>query len=239
MAQACAQAANNFGWQVISYPAEQFAILNVPLTENAQQVQFVMNALTGAWCRFLGWNANVFEIYNNLLYFGDDSGSVNQAYEGGLDLDQPIAADMQCAFNWFDDPGRTKRMTMIQPLLTASGAIQPLLSVDADFATSTAVAPITILQGGALWDVALWDVATWPEASIIITNWDSVDALGHALAVRMRVNVSGTEPGVTLEGFDFGKFDTAEFDAFPVSGGSAPILQVNAFNAIMELGGFI
>lgn len=234
MAQACAQAQNNFGWQLISYPAQQLAVLNVPLVENVVQVQFVMDALTGAWCRFTGWNANCFEIYNENLYFGDNNGNVRLAYTGGLDFDQPIVANMQCAYNYFNDPGRTKRMTMVQPLLVASGILTPSISVDEDFGVSTSLAPISIITGGALWDVALWDAALWPDNQTTITDWLSVEAIGHALAVHMQVNVGSGLPGFGI--FDVSEFDDGEFDG---SGAPAPTLQVNAFNAIMEFGGFI
>lgn len=231
------QAMNNFGWQVISYPAQQLAIINVPLTTNVQQVQLVMNALTGAWCLFTGWNANNFEIFNDDLYFGGNDGTVNLAYSGGLDLATPIAADMQCAFNYFDDPGRTKRMTMVQPLMVAGGNITPTLAVDEDFAISTAEAPITILVGGAVWDVAIWDEAVWPAGSIVVKNWQSVEAIGHALAIHMTVNVTTTTQYVASGEFDVGQFDSAVFDQGLSN--IPPQLQVNAFNAIMEMGGFV
>ena len=124
---------------------------------------------------------------------------------------------------------------MIQPLLRASGSIDPTLQVDVDFATSTSVAPISIIQGGALWDYAVWDIATWPEPIINITDWRSVDALGKALAVRMKVNVA-TSTFLGLGLFDLSLFDTAVFDG---SAGSQQVLQVNAFMAIMEMGGFV
>jgi len=230
--------ANNFGWQLINFPAQTLALLNVPVTENVQQIQCVMNTLTGAWTQFNGWNANCFEIYNDQLYFGDNTGGVQLAYSGGLDGLRPISADMQCAYNWFEDPGRTKRMTMIQPLMVASGSITPFLEVDEDFGASTAAAPVSILQGGALWDTAKWDTAIWPQPTVTITNWLSAQAIGHALAVRMKVNVQGVTPPVAIGEFDFAVFDTAIFDG-TFSPGAALVLQINAFNAIIEMGAYV
>lgn len=230
-------AMSNFGWQVIAFPAQQLGIVNVPLTVNSQQIQLVMNALTGAWCRFTGWNANCFEIFNDNLYFGGNDGTVNLAYSGGLDLAAPIAANMQCAFNYFDDPGRLKRMTMVQPLLVAGGSITPTISVDQDFGTSTTIAPITILVGGAVWDVAIWDTAIWPAATQVVNNWLSVEAMGHALAIHMNVNVSTQAVTNNFGTFDIGTFDNAQFDTSATN--IAPSLQVNAFNTIIELGGFV
>jgi hypothetical protein len=227
---------SNFGWQLCSFPLQQLLILNVPTATNSTQVQAVMNSLTGAWCQFNGWNANVFEIYNNNLYWGDNVGNINQGYVGSSDLFNTISADMQCAFNYFDDPGRIKRATMVQPLLTASGSITPFMGVDTDFGTSTVSAPVSTFSGGALWDVALWDVALWPSGSVNLINWLSVEAIGHALAIRMKINFSsGVSTGDGV--FDLGTFDNAKFDEGLTT--STPLLQVNAFNAIMEMGGYI
>jgi hypothetical protein len=241
MASAVQIAGNNFGWQLVSFPGQQLAILNVPLVENMTAVQYVMNVLTGAWCRFTQWNANCFEIYKDNLYFADSDGNVWLAYSGGLDYNQPIPADMQCAFSYFDDPGRTKHMTMVQPLLVASGNITPFITVDEDFAANTAESPITILTGsGALWDVAVWDVDKWSEPGTTVKDWLSAEAIGHALAVRMKVNIASSPIGdvATFGIFDQAFFDSALFDQASTLG-PAPTLQVNAFNTIMELGGFI
>lgn len=237
MAQAAQTASNNFGWQFITYPLQQLAFLNVPLTTGVQQVQYVMNTLTGAWCQFSGWNANCFELFNDNLYFGGNDGTVNQAYAGGLDLSTPIAADMQCAFNWFDDPGRTKRMTMVQPLMTAAGTVTPTIAIDEDFATSTAVATVSILAGGSLWDQAIWDTDAWAGGSITVIPWLSVQAIGHALAIHMTVNITPQSVLTNVGEFDIGVFDTAVFDQGITT--QAPTLKINAFNAILEMGGFI
>jgi len=229
----------NFGWQLMSYPLQTLLFLNIPIATNSNQVQYVMNTLTGAWCQFTGWNANCFEIFNNELYFGDNTGNVALAYMGGSDLFATINADMQCAFNYFDDPGRTKRMTLLQPLLTVSGPITPTLGVDVAFSTSTTTAPVSGFgTAGSLWDVSLWDRALWPIGLVYETNFLSVNALGHALAVRMKINFISTSTTQASVGvFDLGTFDNAVFD-----GGLSsinPILQVNVFNAVLEMGGYI
>ena len=226
----------NFGWQLTTYPNEQLLILNIPNTENSEQEQNVMNTITGAWTKFTGWNANCFEIFNNDLYFGGNDGTVNWAYQGGLDLDQPITAEMQCAYNYFDDPGRTKRMTMVQPLFTSGGSVTPSIAVDEDFQTSSVSAPVQLITGNVLWDVAEWDVDDWPAETVSSKNWLSVQAIGHALAIHMKVNVT-THTDISQGEFDVSTFNSAQFDA--TLDNATPILQVNAFNAIMELGGFI
>lgn len=237
MATATAMGLNLFGWQLITFAPQQLAILNVPQVENETQVQYVMNTLTGAWCQFTGWNANCFEVYNNVLYFGGNSGDVNQCFVGSSDFTSPILADLQCAYNYFDSPGRLKRMTMIQPFLTAAESVTPFLSVDEDFQIQTQSAPVQILNGGALWDVAIWDQANWFGQTVQTTSWLSAEALGHALAVHMTVNIATTAEVESISLFDYSFFDVAEFDTSVNT--SATTLQVNAFNALIEMGGFV
>lgn len=227
------QGASNFGWQFLTYPLQQLGILNVPTTQNVSQVQYVTNMLTGAWCQFTNWNANCFELFNQQLYFGDNVGNVNLAYSGGADLVNAIPADMQCAFNWFDDPGREKHIKMVQPLMTADGQISPTLSIDVDFSSTAPAQLAEIITGGATWDNAIWDTDVWGGGLVQVTNWLSAVGVGKALAVRMAASVLPNTPGVNSV-FDVATFDNAVFDGV----GTMPItLQVNSFNAIMELGG--
>lgn len=233
MARSAQTSSGNFGWELKTFPAATLIILNVPVSENSEAVQYVQNALTGAWCRFTGWNANTFQIYQNNLYFGDNDGNVQQAYSAGTDGGLPIIADMQVAFNWFEDPGRLKRMTMLQPLLTVlGGTLTPTIGVDVDFSTNAITSTVSELDVSSLWDSALWDSNTWTTTSFF-QPWVSVNALGHALAIRMKIT-SAVEN-------DAGTFDFAVFDAgrFGLGGSGAPVLQVNAFNTIVEMGGFI
>lgn len=234
MNQSVQTAKGNFGWQFITFPAQTLAFLNIPLIENNTQVQYVMNRLTGAWCQFTNWNANCFELFNQNLYFGDNSGNVNQAYIGSADLVNPIPADMQCAFNWFDDPGRSKRITAIQPLMTSDGQISPSLAIDVDFSNVAPAATAQALTSGATWDNAIWDSDVWSGGLIQVTNWLGAVGVGKAMAVRMTVNIVPAGPGPTSV-FDKATFDNAIFDGV----GTTPItLQLNAFNTILELGGF-
>lgn len=235
---------DNFGWEMKAFPQQSLVLMNVPQVTNSSQVQFVMNAITGAWCKFTGWNANCFEVYNESLYFGDSDGNVNLAYAGGLDKVSPIMADMRCAFNYFEEFGRLKNVGMIRPFLVADGTITPTISIDVDFADSSPSAPVTTLTpSGAIWDTSLWDASIWATGSAPVINWLSCNGLGTALAIRMAVNLAGggsTSSAASSSVFDTGVFGTMIFDgngAITASGTGIPVLQVNVFEISMEYGG--
>lgn len=237
---------NLFGWQIITFPKQSLLILNIPIQENVNQMQFVMNSITGAWCRFTGWNANCFEIFNDSLYFGGNDGEVNLAYAGSLDLVSPIQSVLKCAFNAFEDPGRTKYMSMIRPMMVADGTLFPGLGVDVDFGDNAIVSPVIALNPiGGIWDSGVWDSSLWGAGAITVINWLTAGALGTFLAIKMSINLGGTSSGssvVTGSVFDTGVFDEMVFDGngqIISSGTGIPTLQINAFEAIMEFGGAI
>ena len=241
--QAAQLYSTNFGWEVMLYPAQTMMILNVPIQTNGVATQYVMNAITGAWCSFTGWNANCFERFNENLYFADNLGNVNIAYTGRTDFNNVIVADMKCAFNFFEQPGLNKNMTMVKPYLTADGSVTPTMGVDVDFGSSVLQAPITTtITNSALWDTGTWDVSSWSGGTITVANWYSVQALGTALAVRMKFNYGGTNGTnlVTSVGvFDSGTFDSAVFDGTGIltPNTNLPVLQVTAFETIQQPGG--
>lgn len=245
MLNAAQMGQNLFGWQAMTFPKQSLLILNVPQQENTAQVQFVMNSITGAWCKFTGWNANCFELFNDSLYFGDNDGNVNLAYAGALDLVSPIPSVIKCAFNPFDDPGRTKYMSMIRPMMVADGTLFPGLGVDVDFGDDAIVSPVITLNPiGGIWDSAIWDSSLWGSGAITVINWLTTGAIGTFLSVKMSINLGGTNSSTVVSNsvFDTGVFDEMIFDGngqILQSGTGIPILQINAFEALMEFGGAI
>jgi hypothetical protein len=238
MSEAALLYSNNFGWQTTTYAEQDLLILNIPIVEGAQQMQFVMNTLTGAWCRFIGWDANCFGRYQNNLYFGGNDGQVFLAYVGLNDTGEPIFADVQCAYNYFDEPGRLKRMTMIQPLMNVETAGAMIISIDADFAISDQTTTSNFLVG-SLWDVDLWDGAVWAIDASTFKIWLSTNAIGHALAVHIGV-LSQPDTGLILDlsPFDDTIFeDSVDWQEFIFN--SLPRIKINTFTAIIEYGGFL
>jgi hypothetical protein len=89
---------------------------------------------------------------------------------------------------------------------------------------------------GATYDVSLYDAAFFAQGPVAQSLWQSVNAEGHALAIRMKVNVLPTSNSGNSV-FDSGVFDSMVFDGF--AGQQPSILQINAFNAVIELGNYI
>lgn len=184
----------NFGWEIDYFAKENMLVLNVPIAEGSGQVQYVMNTITKQWCRFTGWQANTFTIFNDNLYFGGQSGVVWRAWNTNADNGISINADGLQAFNLFKIPGRQKRCSMVRPILNASGIPAVSCGVAADFNTVDITTPATVAAlSYGIWDTSLWDSGIWGQDLQIQKNWQGANALGYWLAPRLKVQANGIE----------------------------------------------
>lgn len=229
---------DHFGWQLISYPKGTRAILNVPVEESVEQEQYVMNTLSGAWCRFTGMNAGCWELLNDTLFFGGNDGVVYEADTSGTDANGAvIRADMETAFNYFGARGRLKRWMMCRPLITTDSQVNPGIAFNVDFQENAPISvPVTSAPVQALWDQGVWDVSDWAGVITTEVNWTSVTGLGYCASIRMVVDVEHAHQGEQAEwGSGIWGVNRWGYDV----DGSVVTLQVNGFDLVMQQGAFV
>lgn len=185
---------DNFGWQATLHPRGQKMIVNVPQTTGKQQYQYVMNTITGAWCRFTNWNANTFELMGDDLFFGSNlQNSPNSAFVARCDVGNSdngafIFGEVKTAFHYFGSLGYQKQVLMARPLLQTSGDLTIAIGMDMDFSDSFPEGMPTFSGvSGTKWNVAKWNTFPWGSDSEIKRDWQSVTGVGDAAAFHMRV----------------------------------------------------
>lgn len=177
----------NFGWQMFAYPKGNWAIVNVPITENDTQIQFIMNTITGAWSTFSDMNANNWCLRGDDLYFGGNEGTVYSADNGYTDNGAGIAAQMKTAFNYYGSRGTNKYVTMLRTVYRANGNPTILLGINMDFSNEDPGSNLDIPSPGSGWDDADWDDAVWTGETPYITEWQTVGGIGYCGAIRLNV----------------------------------------------------
>lgn len=161
MTQAVGSYGTTFGWQVLPFPAQNMLVLNVPVSAGMNQEQYAMNTVTGSWAQFQGWNANVFEIYNDALYFGSNT-YVGKAWNTNADAGSAINSFFLQAFNSFGAPGQRKRATSIRPTFLTNGSPTIFGGINWDYNLSNPTSTLTATPSNfATWDVATWDSGIW------------------------------------------------------------------------------
>lgn len=187
------------GWQMLTYPRGHMVIVNVPLTSTTAH-QYVMNALTGSWCKFTAMNATCWSRFNEDIYFAS-GGTVYKADTGTDDNGAAISGDIKTAFNYFGERGRLKQFHMLRPIITASGPVNPAVQFNFDFADESPTdVPLTTFTGSSVWDTAVWDVDVWGGGEETSAAWGASFGLGYCASVRMKTLSTGVS--IKVNAFD-------------------------------------
>lgn len=180
-----------FGWDITYLPLKTALIFNIPHAEGGTHYQFVMNTITGAWCKFDSWNGECFVEFNNELYFGAST-VVRKAWTGTSDNGSEIVATGKSAFDYLGNMSQLKRFTLFRPLLRVSGSIAFLTGFDVDFQDNpiNGLSTYTVVSG-AVWDQANWDEGYWAAGLEIVRDWTSPpNNVGYAISGGLKINTA-------------------------------------------------
>lgn len=182
---------DTYGWSVVSHPTSRMMVVNVPIAANAVAYQYVMNTTTRAWCRFRGWNANCFVVFDNELYYGGD-GAVYKADTGTGDSGNTvdIVGEGVDAFTYFGNATSKKQVTMMRPNIQSDSPLTPTLGIDTEFnIRPPTINPSALADNYATWDVSDWDVADWAGGLFNSTGWQSVTCPpAYAIAAHVKTS---------------------------------------------------
>jgi hypothetical protein len=191
--QAIAAKEDFLGWQVIASTRDKQLIVNVPGSAAGESEQYVMNTDTGAWCRFLGWPAECFEVQDGRLYFGGTKG-IRVANSGRSDAGEAIDADASTAYDYVNARGRNKHFKMIRPTFLADGSVSVSVSMGTDFGPAPLMsAPNLTEGGGSAYNSSAWDMSIWAQQPRPTRNWNAAGVDGDCVTTRVKVRTSAAE----------------------------------------------
>ena len=194
----------NFGWELIPYARGTMALLNVPISEGTLQHQYVVNTLTGAWCRFTGWNVNTMVVFADNLYGGTDDGKVIHLDFGGRDGTSEISAIGQGAYNYYKSRGILKNFGHVRALVTTASDLRPSLGISTDFKdNATLGTPVTATVTSALYDTAVYDTSVYAIEGRNVADWSAALGEGHCASIHFRASTNAAgEVSTKINGFD-------------------------------------
>lgn len=168
----------------------------------------VVNAATGAWCRYVGWDATCFMLMRGDMFFGTQDGYIMQADRTGYDDGKPYVATLVGGWEMFQSGPATVTWRQARAVFTAASgqAFQPQISATTDYVVTLPTAPSAGVDPGVIdvWDQGLWDHAKWDQASarapvVQNTGWVSIGMTGFAHAPVVQVTVAQqAKPSVDL-----------------------------------------
>jgi hypothetical protein len=167
-----------------------------------------VNAATGAWSRFVGYDATCFLRLRGDLFFGTQDGIVMQADRTGYDDGMPYTATLVGGWEMFASPPNTITWRQARAAFAAAGnqPFQPQLSATADYVVTLPTAPSAGPDPGVadVWDEGLWDQAKWDQPApgqpvVRNTGWVSIGITGFSHAPIVQVTVAQqAKPDVEL-----------------------------------------
>lgn len=158
-------------------------------------VCYVVNAQTGRWCRYTGWDIQAGCVLDGDLYFGDEDGFIFKGGIGGTDSGDPITATYVARF---DDLGSAAIKEAVHARLVArsSTGINPRVFANSDYIVALpASVDDTDGTAGAAWGTATWGSFLWGGAAstVAVQQWQSVNAIGSSLSVGFQIKSTNTE----------------------------------------------
>lgn len=185
-----------FGWQIVSYPAENILLINIPSQNGLPAVQYVYNTVTSAWSSFSGWDSMCWVTQNEKIYYGTN-GSVNRAFVGFTDNANLAGANgaayqatAQQAFNYFGRPGQKKQFKLVRLTTTTNAIPQITVGINIDFEFGVHPAGVAGLSAPPiLWGATQWGVASWAKDFQTIRSWQSVTGIGYAASLTVVIDV--------------------------------------------------
>lgn len=185
MSDAASSYSSSFGWELTHYQSGNMVLLNVPVREGSQQQQYVMNTITGAWCKFTGWEGNTFAVLNGALYMGGST-VVERVWYTNADNGANITSIAKQAFDYFGSTGK-KIWKQARPIFSATGSPTVTMGMDTDYANGLSFNEVTFTPTTAsLWGVAKWGVGLWGSGLQSFKTWVGLSGIGFCAALRMK-----------------------------------------------------
>jgi len=184
------------GWQMTSIPFSQMFVVNIPKLTEAEPVQFVANMISGAWCRFSGWDAACFANFQSEMYWGTKDGRVMKGDTTGIDGTTPYTATMFMSFSDLGTPARRKVMRLARANKQSSFTPTEQFTIRADYNFTKPTGPTssTAPTSDAVWDTAVWDTTLWPAVTTSPFNsWKSVTGIGSVVAPVWQATLGTTQ----------------------------------------------
>lgn len=185
--KAVANGSNAFQITATLWQSKGKLIIGVPVS--GQNVSYVSNAKTGAWCRYTGWDVRCSTVANDTLFFGTNSGDVMHGETGGDDNGLAYTGVYVPKFTTANGTA-VKSVNFAWATVRTNGS--PIFSMKAmsDYEVSSIVAPQPIVvDAGSTWGTGVWGTFIWGGSSETktYTIHKTVRAKGYSFSAGLAV----------------------------------------------------
>jgi hypothetical protein len=195
-------------WSMCKWDDYGAIFVTLPGGDVGERRCLTVNAATGAWSRYTGWDAMCFIVSGSDMFFGTQDGRIMQADRTGTDNGVPYTCTLVGGWEMFQSPAQSITWKQARASFTAraSETFQPQISGAVDYTVDLPTPPLAAADPGVLdlWDQGLWDVALWDASSpsapaVRNTGWVSIGVTGYSHAPIVQVTMSqAAKPEIEL-----------------------------------------
>jgi hypothetical protein len=179
-------------WQISYINNRDLVLVNAP-TGNNTAVQHIYNIKIGAWSRWTGINAAVWEMLEGEVYFAGLDGGIYKMFDGNNDNGAEIIGEVQQAFT---DCGNANIKMFKSAYFVLSANIVPIfhLLFGIDFKDAKEISSAVIRSGDAKWNKSEWDSDVWAQEKTAKTIEAAVFSYpGRYASVGIKTQMSASE----------------------------------------------
>lgn len=181
-------------WTVVKWAEKNMTIVALPTMAGFDQMCFVVNSETGAWCKYTGLDTNCITLFDGYAYFGTSTGTIMKCESGGQDDGANYTCTLVGSAEEWGTPAY-KNAQLMRTTFKGSTPFTPKISVVTNYSGSLPNAPSAAMDvASEVWDVGLWDVMTFDSTGTVITQtrWRSVYGAGFTMSPVIQVTCGST-----------------------------------------------
>jgi len=172
---------DNTGWEILPIQSKRMLLVNVPTQSENTAKQWVMNLVTGSWCRFEGMDAICWSRFGSDVYFGTTDGTIYKAFSGKLDNTANILGSIVWAYSGLGDVTQSKRLQAVNVLAEANASIDVGLGVGLDYEANTSLATTNLSTANLTSWGSSWG-SPWSGSKTHKSNWVAYAGYGKAVS---------------------------------------------------------
>jgi hypothetical protein len=153
---------------------------------------FVVNTNSGAWAKYIGWDAQCLIVHDEQAYFGTSDGRILACELGGTDDGALYYCQYGGLFETVGSGNATKHLLQARATFTYSQDFVERVSVSTDYVQRFPASPPSIGNTGlgVGWDSATWDVTGVWDSTVrdkVKAEWVSVGETGYSVSPQVQV----------------------------------------------------
>lgn len=181
----------NTGWDITLFPPANMLIVNIPVKQDVQSYQYVMNTISGAWSRWTGINAFTWYYAQDELWAGMD-GSIGQMWTNQNDNGAFVTADILPAYQSLGANSQLKRWSLGRIMLGTNAGASYGAKMEVDFVLPPTDFPLSIpiTTPGAVYGVGKYDECVYGGTLVVKRTWQNLSGMGYWGSLHMKVKTS-------------------------------------------------